>query len=209
MSFTAKDVQSLREKTGVGMMDCKKALTEANGDMDKAVEILREKGLAAAEKKAGRIASEGLIACYYDGTAAAMVEVNSETDFVAKNADFQAFVQSVAETAAKNNPADLAALMETTLAGSSDTVTEALRDKILTIGENLSVRRFYRTEGAIATYIHGGGRIGVITEFEVDDAIANTEAFAELGKDISMQIAAMNPQYLSRDTVDPAVIVSE
>ena len=193
MSFTAKDVQSLREKTGVGMMDCKKALTEANGDMDKAVEILREKGLAAAEKKAGRIASEGLIACYYDGTAAAMVEVNSETDFVAKNADFQAFVQSVAETAAKNNPADLAALMETTLAGSSDTVTEALRDKILTIGENLSVRRFYRTEGAIATYIHGGGRIGVITEFEVDDAIANTEAFAELGKDISMQIAAMNP----------------
>ncbi len=209
MSFTAKDVQSLREKTGVGMMDCKKALTEANGDMDKAVELLREKGLAAAEKKAGRIASEGLIACYYDGKAAAMVEVNSETDFVAKNADFQAFVQSVAETAAKSNPADLAALMNATLAGSSDTVTEALREKILTIGENLSVRRFYRAEGVIATYIHGGGRIGVITEFEADDAVANTEAFAELGKDISMQIAAMNPQYLSRDTVDPAVIESE
>ena len=207
MAFTAKDVQALREQTGCGMMDCKKALTQADGDMEKAIEILREKGLAAVAKKAGRIASEGVVACFGNETATAVVEVNSETDFVAKNADFQAFCANVAETVVEANPADMAALMAAKCVGSEFTVEEVLREKVLTIGENLNIRRFYRTEKPAVTYIHGGGKIGVVVELETEAKIEG--ALETMGKDVCMQIAAMNPQYLSKETVDAAVIESE
>ena len=207
MAFTAKDVQALREQTGCGMMDCKKALTQADGDMEKAIEILREKGLAAVAKKAGRIASEGVVACYGDETATAMVEVNSETDFVAKNADFQTFCANVAKTVVAANPADLAGLMAAKCVGTEFTVEEVLREKVLTIGENLNIRRFYRTEKPAVTYIHGGGRIGVVVELETEAKIEGK--LEEMGKDVCMQIAAMNPQYLSKETVDEAVIEGE
>jgi len=207
MAFTAKDVQALREQTGCGMMDCKKALTQADGDMEKAIEILREKGLAAVAKKAGRIASEGVVACYGDETATAMVEVNSETDFVAKNADFQAFCANVAKTVVEANPADMAALMAAKCVGSEFTVEEVLREKVLTIGENLNIRRFFRTANPAVTYIHGGGKIGVVVELETEAKVEG--ALVTMGKNVCMQIAAMNPQYLSKETVDAAVIESE
>jgi elongation factor Ts len=208
-TFTAKDVQSLREKTGCGMMDCKKALVEADGNMDKAIELLRERGLAAAAKKAGRIAAEGLVACVtVDGVTVA-IEINSETDFVAKNADFVAFVDAVATTVAKQNPADVDALLALPLDGASNTVEEALRDKILVIGENMKVRRFVRYEGVTASYVHGGGRIGVIVAFEADAATAAKDEFSVMGKDVAMQIAAANPQYVGKDDVPADVIAKE
>lgn len=207
MAFTAKDVQALREKTGCGMMDCKKALTQADGDVDKAIEILREKGLAAVAKKAGRIASEGVVACFSDATATAVVEINSETDFVAKNADFQTFCTNVAKTVVAANPADMPALMAAKCVGADFTVEEVLREKVLTIGENLSIRRFYRTEKPAVTYIHGGGRIGVVVELETEAAISGK--LEEMGKDVCMQIAAMNPQYLDKTTVEASVIENE
>ncbi|MBQ2792128.1 MAG: translation elongation factor Ts, partial [Oscillospiraceae bacterium] len=173
MAFTAKDVQNLREKTGCGMMDCKKALTEAGGDMDRAIELLREKGLAAQAKKASRIAAEGVVYTYVDEAkkVGVVIEVNAETDFVAKNDSFQAFVASCAKVVADQNPADVEALM----ACKNDegvTVEEALREKILTIGENMKIRRFERYEGEVVTYVHGGGRIGVMVKFEADEAVA-------------------------------------
>ena len=207
-SFTAKDVQSLREKTGVGMMDCKKALTEAEGNMDKAVELLRERGLAAAAKKAGRIAAEGLVHCVTVGDVSVVIEVNSETDFVAKNADFVSFVDAVAKTVATVNPADVDALLPLSLEGTDVTVEEALRDKILVIGENMKIRRFARYEGVSAIYVHGGGRIGVMVNFAADSAIASNEEFQNLGKDIAMQIAAAVPQYVGQANV-PADVVSK
>lgn len=207
MNFTAKDVQALRERTGCGMMDCKKALTEADGNVDKAIEILREKGLAAVAKKAGRIASEGVVAIYNDGEVAAIVEVNSETDFVAKNADFVKFCNAVAETVAKTNPTDVEDLKTKTCPSCGETIAEALQEKVLTIGENISIRRFYRTTRPCADYIHGGGRIGVLTEFETD-ADAKDPAFVEMGKDVCMQITAMSPQFCSQADV-PAERVKE
>lgn len=207
MAFTAKDVQSLREKTGVGMMDCKKALTEANGDMEKAVELLREKGLAAAAKKAGRIAAEGVVCSTVQGNVGAVVEVNSETDFVAKNEDFVNFVEAVANTVIAENPADLDALMNAKLAGSGETVQAALQDKILVIGENLKIRRFERYEGVCASYVHGGGRIGVLVQFETD--LGDKAEFEAYGKDIAMQIAAVGPQYVSREDVPAEVVDKE
>ena len=197
MAFTAKDVQTLRERTGVGMMDCKKALVETDGDMEKAIDILREKGLAVAAKKAGRIAAEGLVCATVAGKVGVVVEVNSETDFVAKNADFQAFVQDVAAVIAEKNPATVEELLTLPM-GESD-VAAVLREKILVIGENLSIRRFVRYEGDCVAYVHGGGRIGVLVKFEadgVDEAVMN-----ECGKDVAMQIAALNPLYLSKDCV--------
>ena len=199
MAFTAKDVQTLRERTGVGMMDCKKALAETDGDMEKAIDILREKGLAAAAKKSSRIAAEGLVYATCGDNVGVVVEVNSETDFVAKNADFQAFVKTLADIIAKENPADVAALSELPY-GNGMTVAEALRDKILVIGENLSIRRFVRYEGAIVSYVHGGGRIGVLVKFDAD-AACNADVLTECGKDVAMQIAALNPNYLDRDSV--------
>jgi elongation factor Ts len=208
-NFSAKDVQTLRERTGVGMMDCKKALTEASGDMDKATELLREKGLAAAAKKAGRIAAEGIVLCVTENNVSVAVEVNSETDFVAKNADFVAFVTAVAKTVANENPADVDALLPLKLNGSDMTVEEALRDKILVIGENMKIRRFARYEGVTATYIHGGGRIGVMVGFEADADLAGNEAFQAMGKDVAMQVAAANPQYVTSKDVPADVIEKE
>ncbi|MDD2418289.1 MAG: translation elongation factor Ts [Oscillospiraceae bacterium] len=210
MAFTAKDVQTLREKTGVGMMDCKKALTEANGDMDKAIEILREKGLAAAAKKSSRIAAEGLVYAYVDSDkkVGAVVEVNSETDFVAKNADFQAFVKKLAEIIVEINPADVATLLDAQYEGNMS-VTDVLREKILVIGENLSIRRFVRYEGNVVSYIHGGGRIGVLVRFDADEKAAASEELQECGKDIAMQIAALSSTYLNKESVSAEVIEKE
>ncbi len=193
MAFTAQDVKKLREMTNCGMMDCKKALTETDGDMDKAVEYLREKGLATAAKKAGRIAAEGIVKAYVNGNVGVLVEVNSETDFVAKNDDFQAFVQGVAEAIAEGNPADVEALKELKLG--DKTVGEVLTEKIATIGENMNIRRFARIEtaGALTTYTHAAGKIGVLVEA---DAPSNDDV-TECLKNVAMQIAALNPKYLS------------
>lgn len=197
--FTAKDVKDLREKTGCGMMDCKKALTETNGDMEKAIDFLREKGLATAAKKSGRIASEGIVKEYIsdDKTVGVLVEVNSETDFVAKNDEFQSFVAAVAKIVAEKNPADVEALKALPFAG-SETVGDALTALIAKIGENMNLRRFARIEGNVCAYIHGGGRIGVLVEAE--GSLADAEAY-EAARDAAMQIAALNPLYLSKDTV--------
>ncbi len=210
MAFTAKDVQQLRERTGVGMMDCKKALTQADGDMDKAIDILREKGLAAAAKKSGRIAAEGLVYAFADSAqkVGVVIEVNSETDFVGKNQDFQTFVKALADIVAEKAPADVAALMELPFEGSL-TVADALRDKILVIGENLSIRRFVRYSGDCVAYVHGGGRIGVLVKFEADDAAASSDVLQECGKDVAMQIAALNPLYLDKESVPAADIEHE
>lgn len=207
--FTAQDVKDLREKTGCGMMDCKKALTEAEGNMEKAIELLREKGLAAAAKKSGRIAAEGLVDAYVsaDGKVGAVIEVNSETDFVAKNADFKAFVKDLAKIVAEQNPADVAALMALKYTGSDMTVEEMLREKILVIGENMNIRRFARYEGNVVSYIHGEGRIGVLVDFETD--VADKDGFASFAKDIAMQIAAAAPQYLCEEDVPADVVEKE
>ncbi len=201
-NFTAQDVKDLRERTGCGMMDCKKALTESNGDVERAIEFLREKGLAAAAKKAGRIAAEGLVDVYVneEGTVGAVIEVNSETDFVAKNADFKAFVSKLAEIIAKENPSDVDALNKIKYDDAMD-VEAALKDKILTIGENMKIRRFQRFEGKVAAYVHGGGRIGVLALIEGDDTNA--------AKEVAMHIAAINPLYLSKDVVPAEDIEKE
>ena len=211
MGFTAKDVVALREKTGVGMMDCKKALTEADGDMEKAVDILREKGLAASVKKAGRIAAEGIAYAKVseNGRVAAAIEVNSETDFVAKNVGFQEFVDTCANTVIDANPASLEDLLAAKATGSEMTVDELVKEKILTIGENIKVRRFARYEGAVTSYVHGGGRIGVIVKFDTTDAIADTDLFKEYGKNVAMQIAAVNPTYVSSEDVPADVVEKE
>ncbi|MFI3206797.1 MAG: translation elongation factor Ts [Clostridia bacterium] len=203
MNFTAKDVASLRAKTGCGMMDCKKALTDAQGDMEKATEILREKGLAASIKKAGRIAAEG-IACALvseDGKVGVVVEVNAETDFVAKNVSFQEFVKTCAKTVIAQNPADVEALLACTAEGSSETIDALLKDRILVIGENMKIRRFVRLEGNCVAYVHGGGRIGVLVKMDAEDSIATAAEFKECGEDVAMQIAALNPLYLSQTDV--------
>ena len=204
MNFTAKDVQALREKTGAGMMDCKKALTETDGDMDKAVDVLREKGLASAAKKAGRIAAEGVVVAYYDEAAkvASMVEVNCETDFVAKNDEFQGFVEAVANQVVDSEAADLDAFMaEAWEADTTKTVKDALVEKIAVIGENLNIRRFEKVaadNGVVVPYIHGGGRIGVLVVADTD--VVNDEIKAAL-KNVAMQVAAMSPKYVSREEV--------
>ena len=181
------------------MMDCKKALTEADGDMDKAIELLREKGLATAAKKAGRIASEGIVKAYLtdDKKIGVLLEVNSETDFVAKNDEFQNFVANVAKIVADSNPADVDALKELPYDG-AQTVGEALTALIAKIGENMNIRRFARIAGTVCSYIHGGGRIGVLVEAE--GSLENTDAY-EAARDVAMQIAAINPLYLSKEVV--------
>ncbi len=211
MSFTAKDVKELREKTGCGMMDCKKALESSDGDMAKAIDFLREKGLAAATKKSSRVAAEGLAMAYTneDGTVGAAIEVNSETDFVAKNADFQGFVKLCGETVINNNPATVEDLLKIT-AGDGKTIENILQEKILTIGENLKIRRFKRFEGAVASYIHAGGKIGVLVNFEVANSeITKSEEFKVFAKDVAMQIAAANPLYLVPQEVPAEVVDHE
>ena len=201
MAFTAQDVKTLREITGCGMMECKKALTEADGDQDKAIELLRERGLAAAAKKASRIAAEGVVKAYVDEAkkVGVVIEVNAETDFVAKNAEFQAFVDTCAKTVVEANPADVDALNACKAVGSEMTISELTTEKIQTIGENIKIRRFARYEGAVATYIHAGGSIGVMVKFDTD--VADKEGFAEYGKDVAMQVAAANPSYLTEAEV--------
>ena len=202
MAITASMVKELREMTGAGMMDCKKALNETNGDMDAAVEYLRKNGQAKAEKKAGRIAAEGIVKTVVkDDKVAAIVEVNSETDFVAKNAEFQGFVEEVANQAADSDAADMDAFMaEAWAADPSKTVKDALVEKIAVIGENLSIRRFEKivTDGCVVSYIHGGGRIGVLVVADTD--VVNDDIKACL-KNVAMQVAAMSPKYVSRDEV--------
>ena len=203
MAITAGMVKELREMTGAGMMDCKKALTETNGDMDAAVEFLRKNGQAKAEKKAGRIAAEGIVKTVVrDDKVAAIVEVNSETDFVAKNEEFQGFVDAVVNQVADNDPADMDAFMaEAWALDSSKTVKDALVEKIAVIGENLNIRRFERVNaenGCVVSYIHGGGRIGVLVVADTD--VVNDEIKTCL-KNVAMQVAAMSPKYVSRDEV--------
>ncbi len=209
MAFSAKDVMELRQKTGCGMMDCKKALTEADGDMDKAIDVLREQGLAKAAKKASRIAAEGVaFACTNaDATKGVALEVNAETDFVAKNADFQAFVKTVAETVMAENPADVEDLLTKKAAGTEMTVADLLQEKIQTIGENIVIRRFKLYEGNVAAYIHAGGKISVLVKFDTD--AADKDGFAEYAKDIAMQVAAANPSYLNKEDVPAEVLDHE
>ena len=211
MAITAAMVKELREMTGAGMMDCKKALNETNGNMDEAVEFLRKNGQAKAEKKASRIAAEGLCTVVVkDDKTAAVVEVNSETDFVAKNETFQQFVKAVAEQAVESDAADMDAFMEEKWnADESKTVKDALVEKVAVIGENLKIRRFEKvvaTNGCVVSYVHGGGRIGVIVEAET--AVVN-DAVKEALTNLAMQIAALNPKYVSRDEVSADYIAHE
>ncbi len=210
MAFTAQDVKNLRERTGCGMMDCKKALTESNGDFDKAVEYLREKGLAAATKKAGRIAADGMVYATVDkaNQIGVVVEVSSETDFVAKNEQFRTFVADIAAVVAKENPATVEELLTKTMPN-GDTVEAALQEKILVIGENIKIRRFVRYEGPCVAYIHAGGTHGVLVKFEVSDEVFAKPEFEVYGQDIAMQVAAANPSYLNKDEVEPEVLEKE
>ena len=207
MPFTAQDVKTLREMTECGMLDCKKALMETDGDMEKAVEFLREKGLASVAKKSGRIAAEGIVLAFGDEAkkVSVAIEVNSETDFVSKNEDFRSFVKLAGQAVIDNNPADVEALLACVVDGR--TVEEHLQDRQLKIRENLKVRRFVRYEGDVATYVHGGGTIGVMVKFATD--VADKEGFAEFGKDIAMQIAAANPSYICEHCVPAEVIEHE
>lgn len=207
MAFTAADVKNLREMTGVGMLDCKKALAETDGDMDKAVELLREKGLAAAQKKAGRIAAEGMAYAEVFSDGAALVEVNAETDFVGKNEKFVDFVKGVAATVAANKPADLEALMACKYNGTDLTVEQQQQEMVLVIGENIKVRRFARYDNGLnVPYVHMGGRIAVLVNLETESTDA---AVIELGKDIAMQIAALNPTYMDKSDVSEEFIAKE
>ena len=211
MAFTAADVKKLREMTSVGMMECKKALTEADGDFDKAIELLREKGLAKAAKKADRVAAEGVVCakvCDECGVAA-IVEVNAETDFVAKNADFQAFVNDVATVIIKENPADVDALKACKMG--ELTVETALQEKVLTIGENIQIRRFARFDANTVNvaYNHMGGVIGTLVALEVSDNLKDNATVKELGKDIGMQAAAMNPAFMDKSEVDESTLAKE
>ena len=207
MAFGAKEVAALREKTGCGMMDCKRALTEANGDEAKAIELLREKGLAAAAKKSSRIAAEGVVTTYIDADKkiGVILEVNSETDFVAKNENFMSFVNGVAKVIADANPADVEALKECKF-DDTHTVAEMLIEKIQTIGENMNIRRFERVEGTCGTYVHGGGSDACLVQI---DALEFTDAIADMGKNIGMQVVAMSPAYLCEADVPAEVIESE
>lgn len=209
MAISAKDVMELRKQTDCGMMECKKALTDANGDFEKAVELLREKGLATAAKKAGRVASEGMVyatVCEECHVGVAL-EVNAETDFVAKNDKFVAFVKDLAVVIMKQDPADVEALMACKMG--EGTVDDALKGLILVIKENIKVRRFTRFEGVCAAYIHGGGTHAVLVNFEADAQVASKPGFTAYGKDIAMQIAAANPSYVCDSEVPADVIEHE
>ena len=208
MSFTAADVKTLREMTSVGMMDCKKALTECDGDMDKAVEYLREKGLAKAAKKAGRIAAEGMAyatVCEKCGVGA-MVEVNCETDFCAKSDLFVAFVKDIAKVVLDNDPTDVDALMNCKYPGTELTVSETMPEKVMSIGENLQIRRFVRfADNTSVGYVHAGGKIGVLVNLAVEGGIDATE----IGKNVAMQIAALNPRFWDKSQVTEDVLAEE
>ena len=207
-NISAKDVMELRKKTGCGMMECKKALVETDGNFDEAIKYLREKGLAVAAKKADRIAAEGVVDILSDNGVTAIIEVNAETDFVAKNASFQEFVKGILRTIVANKPADLAALNALNFDGTDVTVEAELKNMIFTIGENMSIRRFDIVEGTTGCYIHGGGSAGVVTKFDTD-CDASSAVFAENAKNVCMQIAAMSPSYVDRDHVPASVVENE
>ena len=198
--ITASMVKELREKTNAGMMDCKKALAATNGDFDAAVNWLREKGLAAVAKKAGRVAAEGLVGIVHEGEVAAMVDVNCETDFVAQNPDFQAFVKDMAAAVVRTKPADIEALRAQT--------KDKLAEKIGKIGENMTLRRFARAEGVLGSYLHMGGSIGVIVELDVKDK-KDSETVKQLARDVAMQVAASSPMWLRREDADQKTLENE
>ena len=207
MAISAKDVMELRKQTDCGMMECKKALTQADGDFEKAIEILREQGLAAANKKAGRIAAEGMAyAAVVDGVGV-VVEVNAETDFVAKNDKFVDFTKNLAKVVADENPADVEALMACKMG--DGTVDDALKALILVIKENIKVRRFVRYEGVCSAYVHGGGTHGILVNFETTNDIDSKDEFTAYGKDIAMQVAAANPSYVDEASVPAEVVAKE
>ena len=210
-NINAKDVAALRAKTGCGMMECKKALVEADGNMDEAMKVLRERGLQVAAKKADRIAADGIvdIMTSADGKSVAMIEVNSETDFVAKNASFQEFVKTLLVTILETRPADVDALMAAKYTGTDLTVEAKIKEMIFTIGENMSIRRFVLVDGVTSTYIHGKGSIGVIVKFEADEAVAAKDEFSEFAKNISLQVGAYAAPYLDRASVPASVIEEE
>lgn len=208
-NITASMVADLRAKTGAGMMDCKKALAETDGNMEQAIDLLRTKGLAAAAKKAGRVAAEGLVAVAGQGSCCAVVEVNSETDFVAKNEAFQAFVNGVAQVVLERAPADLAALQSLPFPATGRTVGEEQTHQVATIGENINVRRFARLDlaaGAVASYVHGAGKIGVLVALACDQGGENV---AGLARQLAMHVAAASPQYLQRNEVPADVLERE
>ena len=211
MAITAKDVQKLREMTGVGMMDCKKALTASEGDIDKAIEWLREKGLAAQTKKAGKVAAEGVsYAIVADNGVGVVIEVNSQTDFVAKNEVFQAFVKDLALVVANENPADVEALKACTYPGTDRTVSDVTADKVLAIGENIQIRRFVRyAEGVNVPYIHMGGKVGVMVEVATDEVGKNSDLVKEFAHDVCLQIAAAKPEAVRREEVDADKLAKE
>ena len=207
-NITAKDVATLRAKTGIGMMECKKALVEANGDVEEAIKILRKRGeLKAEAKAASRIAADGIVDIMTEGNVTAMIEVNSETDFVAKNASFQEFVKNLLKTIIANKPADVAALMASTYIDGSATVDAKLKEMIFVIGEKLSIRRFVVVEGVASTYIHGTGSIGVIVTFDTD--LAAKDEFAAFAKNIALQVGAYPTPYLNKESVPASVIEEE
>ena len=207
MAFTAKDVAELRKQTGCGMMDCKNALKDSNGDFEAAVKLLREKGMAATAKKADRIAAEGLVDIMTIGNTTAIVEVNSETDFVAKNATFQEFVKDVLKSVIANKPADVDALLASPFAGGEGTVADALNEHTYKIGEKLSIRRFVVIDGVVSTYIHGMGSTGVVVSFDTD--VADKDGFAECAKNVALQTAAMTVAYLDKESVPASVLEEE
>ena len=209
MAISAKDVMELRKQTDCGMMECKKALTDANGDFEKAVELLRERGLATAAKKAGRVAAEGMVYADYcpECKVGAVIEVNAETDFVAKNEKFVAFVKDAAKVVIQQNPADVEALMNCKMG--NETVDEALKQLILVIKENIKVRRFVRYEGVCSAYVHGGGTHGILVNFETTNGIEAKDEFVTYGKDIAMQVAAANPGYVDEASVPAEVVAKE
>lgn len=200
------EIKDLMKATGVGMMDCKKALEEADGDTEKAVTILREKGLATQAKKSGRVAAEGIVTSVVEGNVGAVVEVNIETDFAANNDEFKAFVAAVAKTVIEKNPADVDALKATVISGGDKTVEETLQDLFIKIRENMVIRRFQRFEGTLIPYVHGGGSIGVMVKLDTD--LAADKVF-EVGKDCALQVAAMNPAYLDEAVVPASVLENE
>ncbi len=208
-NISAKDVAALRAKTGCGMMECKKALVEAEGNLEEAIKVLRERGLQVAAKKADRIAAEGIVAIKETAGAAAMIEVNSESDFVAKNAKFQDFVGLLLDTILANKPADVDALMACTISGGEATVDAALKEQIFVIGEKLTIRRFVIVEGAVSTYVHGGGNIGVIVKFAVDGIAADNAEFAECAHNVALQCAAMNATYANKTDVPQSALDEE
>ena len=207
-SITAKDVAALRAKTNAGMMECKKALVEANGDMDEAVKLLREKGLAAQTKKEGRIAADGIVSILKSGNTTAMIEVNTETDFVAKNDMFKAYVENILKVIIEKKPADVAALLAEKYPEDDFTVETKLQDLILVIKEKITIRRFVIVEGTTSTYIHGAGSIGVIVTFDADEAVVANPDFAEFAKNIALQVGAYPVSYLNKESV-PADVLEE